>query len=139
MIPDGEQSGDPGAAGHESAPEGVGDALKAAVERTLAATAGSATGTRQRAQELVDDVVRRGNAARQRVTRGGEEATMRLADAIGDLRAADGEELSDLSGRIVDLEARLIRVERLLEGRSRARREPEASPSEPHHQADPGE
>jgi polyhydroxyalkanoate synthesis regulator phasin len=43
--------------------ERVGESLRAAVERTLAATAGGASGTRRRAQELVDEVARRGQAA----------------------------------------------------------------------------
>src|SRR5207247_6762051 len=41
----------------------VADALRAAVERTLAATAGSAAMTRDRATELLDEVARRGREA----------------------------------------------------------------------------
>ena len=77
-------------------PERAGDALRAAVERTLSATADSATGTRQRAQSLLDDVVRRGQEAREEVARRGEEATTRLAEAIGDLRSAETEEVAEL-------------------------------------------
>lgn len=91
--------------------EAVGDSLRAAVERTLSATAGSATGTRQRAQDLLDDVVRRGQAARDEVTRRSEGATSRIADAIGELRAADDADMAALTRRIDDLEARLAAVE----------------------------
>lgn len=91
--------------------ESVGDALRAAVEKTLAATADSATETRQRAQDLLDDVVRRGQVAREQVTRRGEEATARVAEAIGDLRTAEGEDVEELRSRIALLEARLVAVE----------------------------
>ena len=91
--------------------EAVGDALRSAVERTLAATADSATGTRERAQGLLDDVVRRGQSAREQVTKRGEGATNRLADAIADLRAADGADLEQLAERLGEVEARLRAVE----------------------------
>jgi hypothetical protein len=94
--------------------EAVGEALRSAVERTLAATAGPATGTRERAQNLLDDVVRRGDAARRQVTRRGEEATARLA-----------ERLAIAERRIAALEARL-------HVQDKARPEPEPSLEEPH-------
>jgi polyhydroxyalkanoate synthesis regulator phasin len=94
----------------QSPAEGVGDALRAAVERTLAATADSATGTRQRAQGLLDDVVRRGQVAREEVARRGEEATARLAGAIGERRAGD-EGVDELRGRVQGIELRLARIE----------------------------
>ena len=99
-----------------SGAEAVGDALRSAVERTLAATAGSATETRDRAQGLLDDVVRRGQSARERVARRGEEASNRLAEAIGELRAADGEDLETLSGRLDAVEDRLRSLEGKLGG-----------------------
>jgi polyhydroxyalkanoate synthesis regulator phasin len=52
---------------------GPSDALRAAVERTFAATAGSAAGTRERAAELLDEVVRRGDEVRQEAVRRGQE------------------------------------------------------------------
>jgi len=108
-----DSSSEPSKDGDESASgaEAVGDTLRNAVERTLAATAGSATETRDRAQGLLDDVVRRSQSARERVTRRGEEATSRLAEAIGELRAADGEELGTISERLGAVEARLRAVE----------------------------
>ncbi|GIK77585.1 MAG: hypothetical protein KJ006_10530 [Thermoleophilia bacterium] len=98
-------------AGQGSGPEAVGDALRSAVERTLAATAESASGTRERAQELLDDVVRRGQSAGQEVARRSESATARLAEAIGDLRAADSERLRTLTGRLDEIERRLDALE----------------------------
>jgi polyhydroxyalkanoate synthesis regulator phasin len=66
---------EPGSAsGEEPRGDGVGEALRTAVERTLAATVGSAAGTRQRAGELFDEVARRGVAASQEVARRGEAA-----------------------------------------------------------------
>lgn len=96
---------------HGSGPEAVGDALRSAVERTLAATAESASGTRDRAQVLFDDVVRRGQSAGQRVARGSESATARLAEAIGELRAADSESLQRLADRLEAVECRLDALE----------------------------
>jgi polyhydroxyalkanoate synthesis regulator phasin len=49
------------------------EALRAAVERTLAATAGSASETRAPAQELLDDVAKRGQEARDTVGRRGQD------------------------------------------------------------------
>lgn len=98
-------------AAKRSTSEGLGEALRAAVERTLGATAGSATETRQRAQELLDDVARRGHAAREEVARRGEEATTRLAEAISELRRADRDELGDVLRRLEAVERRLARLE----------------------------
>jgi polyhydroxyalkanoate synthesis regulator phasin len=108
-----------------SGAEAVGDALRNAVERTLTATAGSATETRDRAQGLLDDVVRRGQGARERVARRGEEATTRLAEAIGELRAADGEDLQQMAVRLTDVESRLRVLEAHVEGRTGAESNPQ--------------
>ena len=130
---------EPEAAGNGPATEGVGDALRAAVERTLAATADSATGTRQRAQSLVDDVVRRGQVARDEVTRRGEEASSRLAEAISDLRSADGESLEELRGRIASLEGRLSEMEARLAAQSNPQVQGEVQASKPLEQRDSGD
>jgi polyhydroxyalkanoate synthesis regulator phasin len=116
----------------------VGDALRTAVERTLAVTADSATETRQRAQGLLDDVVRRGQVAREQVTRRGESATARLAEAIGELRTADGEELTELRDRLETLERRLAALEARQSPQSKAQVEPEAMPIKPLEQRDSG-
>lgn len=111
--------------GAGSAPvEAVGDALRTAVERTLAVTADSATETRQRAQGLLDDVVRRGQVARESVTRRGEEASNRLAEAIGDLRSADDEELGELRDRLTAVEGRLTSLERQADPKVEGETEP---------------
>lgn len=117
--------------------EGVGEALRAAVERTLAATADSATETRQRAQGLLDDVVRRGQVAREQVTRRGEEAGARLAEAIGELRAADQEDLGELRNRVAELETRLERLELAREAQSNPKVQAEDRTQERLDQADP--
>ncbi len=106
-------------------PDRVGDSLRSAVERTLAATAGSAEETRQRARELLDEVARRGelareelgrrrDAARDDLARRGGDASNRLADAIADLRAASRDDLGLLSERIGGIERRLADLERVL-------------------------
>jgi polyhydroxyalkanoate synthesis regulator phasin len=84
---------------------GPSDALRAAVEKTFAATAGSAAGTRDRAAELLDEVVRRGDEVRQDVVRRGQEvrdeAVRRGQDARRDLTkrgedaARKGQEVRD--------------------------------------------
>jgi len=122
--------------GPEVPVEGVGDALRTAVERTLAATADSATGTRQRAQGLLDDVVRRGQVAREQVTKRGEEATSRLADAISELRSADDEGIQHLTGRLEAVERRLAAVEVELSAQSNPLVEVERNPADPQGQRD---
>lgn len=105
--------------------ERAGDSLRAAVERTLAATAAPAAETRQRAQELLDEVVRRGRsareqatrrgeAAREEVVRRGEQAGERIADVISELRPAEPEALASIAARMEALERRLEGLEGLL-------------------------
>lgn len=125
--------------GGSTGAEAVGDALRNAVERTLAATAGSATETRDRAQGLLDDVVRRGQSARERVARSSEEASNRLAEAIADLRTADDAGLSELSGRLDALERRLAAVEARAGAKAEAQVEVESQPKDPDEQRDPGD
>jgi polyhydroxyalkanoate synthesis regulator phasin len=86
---------------------GLPEALRAAIERTLAATAGPASGTRERAQELLDEVARRGHEARERLTR--------------QMRIATGEELHELVEQIESLQRRVEALEREI-----AEAEPEA-------------
>ena len=134
-------------AGAGSGAEAVGDALRNAVERTIAATAGSASETRERAQGLLDDVVRRGQSAREEVARRGEEASTRLAEAISDLRAADDEDLSRLADRLAAAESRIAALEAALavadpdetppEVEPNPRVEVDVRPSESHGQGDP--
>jgi polyhydroxyalkanoate synthesis regulator phasin len=112
----------------------VPDAVRRAVDRTFQSTLGSAGSTRDRAQDLVDDVLRiaeQGAARAGRSVRGVREAggrasrqaeaaagvPERLRDAIGDLRVATREdvralraELEALSERVASLEARLTAI-----------------------------
>jgi polyhydroxyalkanoate synthesis regulator phasin len=83
--------------------------LRAAVERTLAATAGSASVTRGRAHELLSDVARRGQGARE----ASAPVTTRVVEAIQGMRLASGEEVRALDEqlaanqrRVADLEQR---------------------------------
>jgi polyhydroxyalkanoate synthesis regulator phasin len=100
------------------------DALRRAVERTFQSTVGSATLTRERAQELADDVLHRAEESAARAGRGVREAGHRPRDAaagvgdrvrelIGDIGSGNEEvvqlreELSRLNRRIDDLERKL--------------------------------
>ena len=126
--------------GPGSGPEAVGEALRSAVERTLAATAESATGTRDRAQGGLDDVVRRSRSAREDIARRGESATSRLADAIGELRAADTESLRRIEARLELVERRLGALEGAAgsaKPNTESQAEVETSPLEPDEQGDP--
>jgi polyhydroxyalkanoate synthesis regulator phasin len=76
------------------------DPLRAAVERTFAATSGSAAETRERAAELLDEVVRRGQEARGAM----ESASREAAEAA--LRTARGE-LKGLERRLAELERKV--------------------------------
>ncbi len=139
--------------------ERVGDALRTAVERTLASTAEGAAGTRRRAQDLLDEaarrglaareeVSRRGGAAREEVSRRGEEASNRLAEVIADLRLADRDDLGVLSDQIHELESRLGSLERMLRRESgeetakdpdsNPQPEPDIGPPKPHEKGDQG-
>ena len=133
---EGSTENDPGR-DSSSGPEGVGDALRAAVERTLAATAGSATETRQRAQGLLDDVVRRGQVAREEVARRSEEATARVAEAIGDLRTTDDGEGGQVEERLAGIERRIAALEARLHAQSNPRVEVQGSTQKPLGTRDP--
>ncbi|HLM31037.1 MAG TPA: hypothetical protein VK326_05195 [Solirubrobacterales bacterium] len=89
------------------ADSGVADALRTAVERTMRATAGSAATTRERAAELVDDVVRRGREAQAELTRRGQEAGAELARRGQEATGEVGKRLETLERRLAELEARL--------------------------------
>ncbi len=86
---------------------GVADSVRAAVERTMRATAGSAATTRDRAGEMVDEVVRRGRDAGSGLARRGQEAgaevVRRGLEATGEV----GRRLELLEQRLAELEERL--------------------------------
>jgi polyhydroxyalkanoate synthesis regulator phasin len=86
---------------------GVADSVRAAVERTMRATAGSAATTRERAGDLVDEVVRRGRDARDELTRRGQEAGAELARRGQEATGEVGRRLELLERRLAELEDRL--------------------------------
>ena len=71
------------------------------------------------------------------VARRGESATSRLADAIGELRAADSESLDRLTGRLDALERRLAALEAAQKVHPNPLPEIETTPLEPDEQGDP--
>jgi polyhydroxyalkanoate synthesis regulator phasin len=94
---------------------GVGDALRDAVERTLAATATSASSTRERAGDLVDEITRRGREASEQLGRRGSEAREELTrrgQVAGAELAKRGQGAgAELARRLEALEKRLADVE----------------------------
>ena len=86
---------------------GASDALRSAIERTFAATAGSAAETRDRAGELLDDVARRGQEAREEVARRGQEAREEVARRGQEARHGVSERISAALQRLrgVDVDA----------------------------------
>ena len=91
----------------DAADSGVADSVRAAVERTMRATAGSAASTRGRAAELVDEVVRRGRDARDELARRGQEAGAELARRGQEATGEVGRRLEALERRLADLESSL--------------------------------
>lgn len=75
---------------------GVADSLRTAVERTLEATAGTASETRGRAQELLDEVARRG---------------LRTREGLMGIRLASVQDLRAMEERLAGLESRLEALE----------------------------
>ncbi|HSI80170.1 MAG TPA: hypothetical protein VK919_05910 [Solirubrobacterales bacterium] len=126
----GRRTGGGGAPGSAPHPEGgVAEALRAAVERTLTATAGPAASTRDRALTLLDDVARLGREARDELARRGQEAGAGLARrGQGGLEEA-GRRLEAFERRIAALEARLApRQETRAEVEDEAKRETNPKP-----------
>lgn len=96
----------------------VADSLRAAIQRTLAATGPAAAETRERAEELVEGISRRGSEARSEVVRRGEMAGAEIARLGREARSAitrgrrevDGElreQVETLERRLASLEERL--------------------------------
>ena len=98
--------------------------LRAAVERTMRATAGSAPSTRERAGELVDEVVRRGREARDELARRGQEAGAELARRGQEATGEVGRRLEALEPGWPSVEERLAARGR----RGRAPRAPRRAP-----------
>ena len=83
------------------------DALRAAVERTMKATAGSAATSRERATGLLDDIVRRGREAQGGLARRGQEAGAELARRGQEATGEAGRRIELLEQRLAELERRL--------------------------------
>ena len=97
---------------------GVPDSLRAAIERTFAATAEGAAQSRERAGEVLDEVARRGREAREAVTgrahdarESSERAASRVIDAIEGMRLASREEVRELSKQVEELSRRVEELE----------------------------
>jgi hypothetical protein len=79
---------------------GISEALRSAVEGTFEATAGTAGETRERAGELLDEVVKRGRGARDGLVRIGSGASAEVVARVE-------EELRSISDRLAKLESAL--------------------------------
>jgi len=82
---------------------GVTEALRAAIERTLQATAPAAAQTRERAGEMVDELARRGQEAGAELAKRGQELTRRGQGAQ-----------AELARQLEALEQRMASIEELL-------------------------
>ena len=104
---------------------GVPDAVRRAVERTFQSTIGAGPLTRERAQELADDVLRRAEESAARAGRGVRQAGVkqreaaagvgdRLRDAIAEIRSIGGDEIGQLRSEVEALRRRVAKLEREL-------------------------
>lgn len=97
---------------------GVAETLRAAIERTLAATAPAAAETRERAGGLVDEISKRSNDARDELARRGQGAGAEIARLGQDAREALSkrglEATGELRTQLDALEQRLASIEDLL-------------------------
>ena len=91
----------------EKTQEGAGDpqrnvaeSLRTAVERTFAATADSAAETRGRAQELLDEVAKRGQGARE----ASAEAAQKVVGAAERMRGPSRDEVRGIEERLEEID-----------------------------------
>jgi polyhydroxyalkanoate synthesis regulator phasin len=110
----------------------VTDSVRAAVERTMRATAGSAVTSRERAAELVDEVVRRGRDARDQLARRGQEAGAEISrrgqEAGAELARRGQEATGEVGRRLEALERRLAELESSLGTEPEPARKPQSKP-----------
>jgi polyhydroxyalkanoate synthesis regulator phasin len=97
---------------------GLPEGLRTAIERTFAATADQAAGTRERAGEVLDEVARRGQAAREAVADRAQEArdssagvAAKMIEAIEGMRLASSEDVRALEKQVAELAKRVERLE----------------------------
>jgi len=109
---------------------GVTEALRAAIERTLAATAPAAAQTRERAGELVDELARRGQEAREEISRRGQEAGAEIAKRGQELTRRGQDAQAEVARQLEALEQRMASIEELLHrsDRPEPRTDPESKP-----------
>ena len=88
---------------------GRGDAVRAAAAQAIEATAGQAGVTRERAQQIADDLVNVAN---------------RFRETLEDLRPAGSDELRTLRERVAALEERVAALERAKAAPARRRTTP---------------
>lgn len=93
--------------------QSIAESVRKAVERTFQSTMGSAAVGRERAQELVDEVVRRSEEG----ARSAGELGGRIREAIQDLRLATGDDVKRLQKELEALKRRVAKVERDLKSR----------------------
>jgi polyhydroxyalkanoate synthesis regulator phasin len=114
--------------GESKSAGGVPDAVRRAVARTIQSTLGPATLTRERAQELADEVLRRAEDRAARAGRGvrgagqkpreaAVEVGDRLRDAIADLRGPTADDIEQLRSELELLRLRVDQLERKVSGR----------------------
>jgi polyhydroxyalkanoate synthesis regulator phasin len=101
------------------------EAVRRAVERTVQTTVGSAGLTRDRAQEVVDEVVTR--AERTRGAAAG--VSDRVREALHDLRQMTGDEMKDLRTAIERLANQVESLESRLESATGIRRPGRSTPA----------
>jgi polyhydroxyalkanoate synthesis regulator phasin len=124
---------------------GLPDALRRAVERTFESTLGSTVLTRERAQELADEVLRRAEDRATRAGRGVRDAGRgvreagqrpreaaagvgdRVRDAIADLRFVSVDEVRQLRREVAGLRERVDKLERKLSTKGATGRRKSAS------------
>ena len=102
----------------EGEARGLPESLREAIERTFAASADSAVETRERAQEMLDEVARRGQKAREAVAERAQEASQasasaatKVIEAIEGMRLATREDMRLLERRLEDLSKRVAELE----------------------------
>jgi polyhydroxyalkanoate synthesis regulator phasin len=88
---------------------GRGDAVRAAAAQAIEATAGQAGVTRERAQQIADDLV---------------NVATRFRETLEDLRPAGSDELRALRERVATLEERVAKLERSKAATTRRRTTP---------------
>jgi polyhydroxyalkanoate synthesis regulator phasin len=96
----------------------VPDSVRAAIERTFAATAEGAAETRERAGGVLDEVTRRGREARKTVAGRAQDArdsstgaATRVIEAIEGMRLATRDDVKDLEKRVDKLSRRVAELE----------------------------